>query len=425
MNSTQLLGDAMFIFVNKTVMIPVNMVITILGILNNIVTIVVFIRLASTDTMTISLTALAVSDLLFFCLTLPNFIISALVSSGIQVLWSVDLKSLQYIGFVWQRPLFHKISITITMFVSCERSLCVVKPFLVKRIFTRRRVIAVLVAIFFSLTALFMPVYVSGGLVKEQTINGTHSVLTMNLAPERALAEQIVHLGSGFSLVVASQIIIVISTIVMAEGLRRHQRFRKGASSTDQRLQKKRTELDLQALSDTDNCRNRVVPIAVGSKDNPGVPVVSGDSHTKVKAFKTDQKGVAKNPSITNSYQRSEELSRQQKDCDKKDVRKKEVQTSMPILNDPSSKEHRLIKTVFTLAVMHVVLNSPVLIHYIYYYIEPEFRVNLRLGNLYLLSTDIAASLHCLNGMLNLYIYLVLNTKFRSLSKKIFCCNST
>ena len=420
MNLTQLLDDAMFIFVNKTVMIPVNMVITILGILNNIVTIVVFIRLASTDTMTISLTALAVSDLLFFCLTLPNFIISALVSSGIQVLWSVDLKSLQYIGFVWQRPLFHKISITITMFVSCERSLCVVKPFLVKRIFTRRRVITVLVGIYFSLTALFMPVYVSGGLVKEETINGTHSILTMNLAPERALAEQIVHLGSGFSLVVTSQIIIVISTFVMAIGLRRHQRFRKGASSTGQRLQKKQTEHDLQALSNTDNYRNRVEPFVIRTNDNTGVPDETSDSKAKVKEW-----GVAKNPSITNSYQRTEDMSPQLKDCDKKDVRKKEVQTSKPITTDSSAKEHRLIKTVFTLAVMHVVLNSPVLIHYIYYYIEPEFRVNLRLANLYFLSTDIGSSLYSLNGMLNLYIYLVLNTKFRSLFLKIFCCNLT
>ncbi|GFR99592.1 chemosensory receptor C [Elysia marginata] len=385
MNSTQLISDELFNTINKTVMIPVNIFITILGILNNTVNIVIFTKLATTDTMTMSLTALAVSDVLFCCFTLPNFIISALISSGIQILYNVDLTSLLYVGFVWQRPLFHKISIAITMFVSCERSLCVVKPFLVKRIFTRRRVIAVLVGIFCILTALFMPVYVSGGLVKQKTPNGSDYLFVMNLSPERATAEHIVHLLSGFSLVLTTHIAIVISSVFMAVGLRRHQRFRQKVSIARPGNKPKQKEHDPQHIkTGTPNTAQGPCTVAktTDSRSNAGFQQQTGEVNMKPGLPKT-------------------------------------------MSQDSSSKEHRLMKTVFTLAVIHVILNSPVLIHYVFYYLQPDFRVRRRFGNLYLLSVDIAASLHCLNGMVNIFVYLVLNTKFRLMFKDMFCCGSS
>ena len=409
-NATQIISDATFIIINKTVLIPTNIVITVFGILTNIANIIVFVKLTTKDTMTISLTALAVSDLLFSCLTLPHFIISALVNSGIRVLWSVDLKSLQYVGFVWQRPLFHKISITITMFVSCERSLCVVKPFLVKRIFIKRRVIVIIIGIFCGLTALFLPVYVTGGLVREDAVNGTESIFVMHLAPERATAEHVVHLTCGFSLVVISQVIIVISTVFMAEGLRRHQRFRQAVSTGGQREQKKDSGQHLRSQSSdspASTCRSR-------QDSNKSDLVKETGMSDKFDGFNTSGKSLKPNQSRSskNSDKTAAEPSKQKK-------------SSASASQEASNKEHRLIKTVFILAVIHVVLNSPVLLHYILSNIEPGYRINQRYGNLYMLSTDIAASLHCLNGISNMFIYLALNTKFRVLFKQIFGCSKT
>ena len=375
--TTPVVSDAIFNTVNKTFVIPVNILTATLGILSNVVNIVVFAKMTPMDTMTISLTGLAVSDLLFSCSTLPHFIISAAINNGVKVLWNIDLKALTYLVFVWQRPLFHKISITITMFVSCERSLCVVKPFLVKNIFTKRRVIVIIMGIFSALTALFIPVFATGTLRRAKTGNSTSSTLVVHLAPGRDIAEQVVLLSAGFPLVLICQVVIFISSVFMATGLRRHQRFREISSSSGQGGKKKEKEHSRQAFSTSTPDETKL------STDSP--------SHLDNDLKATGSK----------------------------------LETNKSASNNPASslKEDRLIQTVLVLAVMTVVLNTPLLINYIYYNVNSEFRVNEKFGNIYMIVADMGTFLQSLNAVLNIVVYLILNTKFRKLFKKIFCYN--
>ena len=393
---TPVLSDATFNTINKSIVIPANILTAALGIISNVVNIMVFAKMSPMDTMTISLIGLAISDLLFSCITLPHFIISAFLSSGIQVLWNVDLKSLLYVAFVWQRPLFHKISITITTFVSCERSLCVVKPFLVKRIFTRKRVIIIIVAIFIVLTGLLIPVYSTGSLRRARTSNGTGSIIVLHLAPERAIAEQIALFSLGFPLVLMTQVIVFVSSVFMASGLWRHRQYRQAATAASQGWKEKDHQNN---RSTSDTCKT-YTDVVKNCDINADVGSIKGKvTRTAVKPraeFPNSVPGAGKPKGKPKSNQ------------------------SVQSVRGSTAKEDRLIQTVLVLAVMNVVLNTPHLVFYIYYNVNLEFRVNERFGNVYMVTADIATFLQALNAMLNVVVYLVLNTKFRAIFTRIF-----
>ncbi|GFN84381.1 chemosensory receptor c [Plakobranchus ocellatus] len=358
-----LVSEDLFNILRRAFIIPTNIVFACFGIINNLANIIIFTKMTPMDTMTISFTALAVSDLFYSCLSVPSLIVNALMQSGIRSLYNVDLRSLVFVLFLYQIPLFHKISIAITTFMSCERSLCVVKPFLVKQIFTKRRVVIILIAIYVSLTALFMPVFTTAKLVWRKPFNRTTRTLRLHALPGRFTAENVVQLSVGFPLVLATEVIISIAAVLMATGLRRHQQFRQDVASSITKSGRGKEKPALQ----TDP--SQATPTSTES--NPG------EDQTRTPA-------------------------------------------STPA-ESASSKEQRLIKTVFIVAVTHVVTNSPQLIYYVVYYLEPEFQIAKRYNNIYILSGGLINLLNSLNGMVNIFVYLSLNMKYKMLFKKLFC----
>ena len=418
MASTAIVSNAVFNTVYRSVVVPANILTAVLGILSNIVNVVVFSKMTPRDTMTISLTALAVSDLLFSCLAMSHFIIGACIVSGIQVVWSVDLKSLQYIAFVWTRPVFHKTSIAITMFMSCERSFCVVKPFLVKQIFTNRRVTFIIVAIYCIVIALFLPVNVTGSLRRHERGNGTGSIFLPHLAPGRDIAEKLVLFSVGFPLVLISQVIIVISSVFMVVGLRRHQRFRKAASSTGHRAGNNVKVKKVESLKMT----STMGPFKHSLKTAGAGNTKKSDQYWSRDGESSNERNKivrcsSEKPSTSHDKQTEDTLERET------DRPTNQNQLSAATAHDSSTKEDRLIQTVLVLAVMNVVLNTPLLVFYTYYNMNPKFRPNEKFGNLHILTTDIAAFLQSLNTVLNLLVYFTLNTKFRALIKTLFSCH--
>ncbi|GFN90019.1 chemosensory receptor c [Plakobranchus ocellatus] len=360
-----LVSEALFNLLTWVFIIPANAILTIMGVLSNLANIIVFVNMTPIDTMSISFTALAVSDLIFSIFSVPYLIINILIEIGIKDLYNVDLRSLIFTIFLFQKPLFHKISITIVTFVSVERSLCVMRPFLIKQIFTRRRVTIILAAIFFSFIIWMMPAMVTVELVWIYPFNRTAPLLVRRTRPEHALAESIVHLSAGFPLVLITQVIIAISAVLMASGLKRHQQFRQAASSASK------------------------------SADNKERPVLKNDK------CKSVEKSPTSNPT------------------DEQPSKTSITESSTPT-ETASNKEQRLIKTVLVLAIIHVALNFPQLLFYIASFLVPEYRSFKRYNNLYILSSAIINLFNSVNGMVNTLVYITLNTRYRVIFNKFF-----
>ncbi|GFO07700.1 reverse transcriptase [Plakobranchus ocellatus] len=229
------LSDALFKTLIDSFFTPLVVCITTLGIVGNVINIMIFRKRAPMDVMTTCFIALAVSDLLYFCFCVPDFIVAAFIKNSMRILYNVDIHSLVLFTMLYQKSLFNKISITITAFMSFERSLCVVKPFLVKTLFPTHRVAIILTAIYLCLIALFIPALLSAEAVWQYLGNRTEPVLMFQRTSLRAVADHIRSLMTGFSLTMVTQMIITISAGLMISGLRRHQHFRQTASSGTRR----------------------------------------------------------------------------------------------------------------------------------------------------------------------------------------------
>ncbi|GFN91582.1 cholecystokinin receptor type a [Plakobranchus ocellatus] len=412
-NSTGFVSEALFSILNRTLFIPVSAAFTLLGILSNLANIIVFAKLNQKDSMTTCFIALAVSDLLYSLFALPTLIGGILFESGIRILNSILIRSLLSFGFVNCKPLFHKISITITTFMSIERSLCVMRPFLVRQVFTRRRVIVILVAIFLLLTAWFMPVMVSVELVWKYTFNKTASVATLRGTSRHAFLQELIFLSTGFPLVFTTQVVITISSIVMITGLKSHLKFRQAASiSTTMR----------------NNYKHRTTREYRESK--PEEQVSKSEPETKQNAPKGSGESTGEHdtctPQNTDDLTSTRQFSAHEEQPSSPSLHLERNLTSTKTQAVTSSeaapsKEYRLIKTVLVLAVMHVVLNSPAMIIFVVRNIVPGFGITGRYQHIFRISGLTTSLSFALNGMLNAFVYLRLNEKYKLMFKKIFC----
>ncbi|GFO24844.1 hypothetical protein PoB_005134900 [Plakobranchus ocellatus] len=88
---------------------------------------------------------------------------------------------------------------------------------------------------------------------------------------------------------------------------------------------------------------------------------------------------------------------------------------------ETSSKEHRLIKTVLILAIMHVLLSFPHLIYFVVYSLLPQAQQLKSYKNLFLTAGKFTNVANSLNGMLNTFVYLTVNQKYKTHFKNMYC----
>ncbi|GFO17659.1 chemosensory receptor c [Plakobranchus ocellatus] len=397
-DAAPILSDALSKLLIDSFFRPLAVCITTLGIVGNVINIVVFRKRTPMDVMTTCFIALAVSDLLYFCFYVPNFIAQAFIKNGMRILYNVDIHSLVLFTMHYQKSLFNIISIAITAFMAIERSLCVVRPFLVKKLFTRRRVAAILTAIYLCLIALFTPSFLSVEAVWKYPGNKTEPVLMFQRTSLSAVADHIRSLMAGFSLIVVTQVIITISAGLMISGLRRHQHFRQTASSETRRPGKsERTRHKLTCFTLKSSLRKKK---SIGTLES-----ISENSKNETKPCCADQQSKMKP---------SEKMPFPHTACQNAIYATTSIDhnLSSQIINSAeaaSSKELRLIKTVLVLAVMHVVLTSPSLIFYVAQNLIPEFGPMKTYNNMFYVAGGIITTSSSLNGMLNTFVYLTLN----------------
>ncbi|GFR83886.1 hypothetical protein ElyMa_002404100 [Elysia marginata] len=272
-----------------------------------------------------------------------------------------------------------------------------------------------------------MPVYATGSLKRVVFVNRTDPILVMHLAPERAVAEKFVVLSGGFPLVVTTQIINVISSVFMVVGLRRQQLFRQTMTRQCRDVvREKRDGTDLDTNSPSEKSENRSGMNKITSLTNINIPSSqdnrsnSSENHQEIDKVKSTS---PKAQQSSESHQTSKSSSQVTDQGRNYFETKENIQTTLPIPQKTSSllKELLLIKTVLGLAILNVVLNSPLLAYYISSNMKSQRQ---QVDNVYLLSADAATFLQSLPAVLNTVVYLVLNTKFRTVVINILSFNS-
>ncbi|XP_059168421.1 FMRFamide receptor-like [Physella acuta] len=132
-------------------------IIGVLGICGNIINIIVFNKQGYEDSVNITLTALAVSDIgALITLIIFNVMINPVFEKANLPMIPVDVASMA--GF-YPHNYFIRVCGLITAFASCERCLCVLVPLKVKQIVTKKVSVLVNVLIFIIMLLDLFPVY--------------------------------------------------------------------------------------------------------------------------------------------------------------------------------------------------------------------------------------------------------------------------
>ncbi|XP_059168453.1 FMRFamide receptor-like [Physella acuta] len=132
-------------------------IIGILGISGNIINIIVFCKQGYEDSVNITLTALAVSDIgALVTVLMVNVMVNPWFTKASLPIVAIDFASL--LGF-YPHNYFIRVCGLITAFASCERCLCVLVPLKVKQIVTKRFSVTVNVLIFIIMLLDLFPIY--------------------------------------------------------------------------------------------------------------------------------------------------------------------------------------------------------------------------------------------------------------------------
>ncbi|KAH9490710.1 hypothetical protein Btru_032849 [Bulinus truncatus] len=203
-------------------------IVGLLGIVANVVNVVVFSRMGFGDTVNISLTALAVSDIgALVTLQWFNVIVNPWFLSLDLPFLPLEIQSLTA-GY--PHNYFVKVTGFITAFVAFERCLCVTLPFKVRRLITKNLALVFNVTVFFVIALTMFPVYYTAyydwkfDLKLNKTVLGIFYTPNINdvLGPSLFL--------TNFAVPLIAFSVIIICNIVIGFRLKRAAIWRQATS---------------------------------------------------------------------------------------------------------------------------------------------------------------------------------------------------
>ncbi|GFO29056.1 chemosensory receptor c [Plakobranchus ocellatus] len=231
--------------------------------------------------------------------------------------------------------------------------------------------------------------------------NRTEPFLMFRRTSLSAVADRLGSLVTGFTLTMITQVIITISAGLMISGLRRHQHFRQTASSGTRRPSKQ------------DRTRHKLTIFTLKSSLGKKTPRVKNETEPSCVDEQSERKPSEK---VALPHATSQDPVSATKSTD----HNSSSQTTNPA-ESASNKELRLIKTVLVLAVIHVIMTFPSLIFFVAQNLIPELQPMQRYNNMYYLGGRIITISNTLNGMLNTFVYLTLNERYKMQFQKLFC----
>ncbi|CAL1538690.1 unnamed protein product, partial [Lymnaea stagnalis] len=198
-------------------------VVSLLGMAANVINIIVFYQQGFKDTVNISLTGLAISDLM-----------SLVTSLWVSICWNplmyyTDLpfipKDVEYLTGSMPHLLFTRVSGWITAFVAFERCLCIALPLKVKAIITPRLVAWFMVSIFLVVGAAQTPLFCTSTLEWVFSPGRNRTVIGQ---VARAMSEEIDGIAFSVNLIFpfGSFSIVVVCTAVSSAQLKQTSQWR-------------------------------------------------------------------------------------------------------------------------------------------------------------------------------------------------------
>ncbi|XP_012935195.1 uncharacterized protein LOC106011137 [Aplysia californica] len=203
-------------------------VIGVMGVVANCINLLVFLRQGFRETINISLTALAISDIG----VLLTWIFLAICYNPIFLKSDAMLftRSSLMFAMAWSSVCFTRITGCITAFITIERCLCIVAPLRIKRLITRRTTSLAMIFIFATVVSSWSILYtgVDFAWAKEKNTNRTLLHVFDNGLRN---ARRKVAFSYGNTIQCVSFILVVFFTSFMIVRLRKQAKWRSSTSA--------------------------------------------------------------------------------------------------------------------------------------------------------------------------------------------------
>ncbi|CAL1529998.1 unnamed protein product [Lymnaea stagnalis] len=200
-------------------------VISVLGIVGNIINIIIFTKQGFKDTVNISFFVLAVTDFLSLLTLLwvsicffPPFRYSDLPFSSTDI---------EYLTGGWPHIICSRTTGWITAFVTIERCLCIALPLKVKTIVTGRRVVMCIAVIVLFVIASVAPAYYTSRLAWTYNPLLNRTMLGLVFTPDRNEVEEVAFAINSVFSPLGSFGAVVISTVILVVKLNEKTKWRQ------------------------------------------------------------------------------------------------------------------------------------------------------------------------------------------------------
>ena len=225
---SRLIPDATQLYIDLALFFLVSGLLSIHGIFTNIVNIIIFYKQSLKDSSTISLFALSIYDLgtcvtaLFVC---GGVGMNRLLGDGGRI----HIMSLVLVAGALPREIFLQLSMRTTALLSVERCLCVVTPLTVKRIFSRRNTLIVLILFHIDLLPVLVTMIASYRLVWIVDIQANMDILVVQVTDVGHTATMVHYFTNNITIAFLCIIMILVCTIRMISGLKSAKKFFKAS----------------------------------------------------------------------------------------------------------------------------------------------------------------------------------------------------
>lgn len=211
--------------------IVVCSIVAISGIVSNIINLLIFAKQGYDNTVNISLSGIAVSDI---C-TLVSIIWFTICANPLfdESDVSVAFSEILYLTAAWPHCLFARITCIITVFITVERFLCVAIPLKIKNVITRTKTIIIVSSLFLSQILTAIPSYYTTTIDWKFFPDKNRSMLALRRIQEREHVESISFVLQA-TMQAGSFILLIFFTAVLLVHLNKQKKWR-GSSTSETR----------------------------------------------------------------------------------------------------------------------------------------------------------------------------------------------
>ncbi|KAI8779217.1 adenosine receptor A1 [Biomphalaria glabrata] len=326
----------------------------VFGMVTNIMALVTFCRSGLSDGISVCFMALTLSDKLCLLSYLLASILGYL-DLEVRVKPCIDLYYVSYI-FPFYGLLFYNISTSITVFLAIQKCCCISLPWNFKSYFSKRRCVAAVCCIYLSGFILYVP-FTATAFPFVEAFDLTTNSTRLTFAWSAVYLQDVFPVLKAInyiSIPFIAEILVLISTVVLATKLKESVKFRDSMSGKT------------ITTRNSGNCYCSP-SLLIHSPETSNFSTHSVAQKYKIKNYK-----------------------------------------AQPM----TTKELRATQAVNVVAILFVASNSPDVIVYLASLLSPKFSAFGLYHNTFKLCIELQDLLHVCNLSVNLFIYLKFNTKF-------------